>query len=324
MEEIKIANRTNKKGIAIALLAALCYSISSPLSKLILNYLSPTLMAGFLYLGAGVCMLFIFLFRMIFKKKIKKEKKLTKKDLPYVIGMVILDIAAPILMMLGLSTTSAANASLLNNFEIVMTSLIALLFFKEKISPRLWLGIGAITISCVILAFESYEALNFNLGSILILLAALCWGAENNCTKKISSSDPLEIVLIKGLCSGTGSIIIGLCIGERIELVNIWSVFATLGVGLIAYGLSIFLYIYAQRFISAAKTSAYYAINPFIAAIFSLIIFLEIPNWQFVLAIIIMAIGAWLASSDKPLLKKKIKDSTLNNIEEEKQDLNEK
>ena len=212
MEEIKIANRTNKKGIAIALLAALCYSISSPLSKLILNYLSPTLMAGFLYLGAGVCMLFIFLFRMIFKKKIKKEKKLTKKDLPYVIGMVILDIAAPILMMLGLSTTSAANASLLNNFEIVMTSLIALLFFKEKISPRLWLGIGAITISCVILTFESYEALNFNLGSILILLAALCWGAENNCTKKISSSDPLEIVLIKGLCSGTGSIIIGLCI----------------------------------------------------------------------------------------------------------------
>ena len=155
MEEIKIANRTNKKGIAIALLAALCYSISSPLSKLILNYLSPTLMAGFLYLGAGVCMLFIFLFRMIFTKKIKREKKLTKKDLPYVIGMVVLDIAAPILLMFGLSTTSASNASLLNNFEIVMTSLIALLFFKEKISPRLWLGIGAITISCVILIISS-------------------------------------------------------------------------------------------------------------------------------------------------------------------------
>lgn len=324
MKDLNVRNGANKKGIAIALLAAVCYSISSPLSKLILNYLSPTLMAGFLYLGAGVCMLFIFLFRMIFKKKIKKEKKLTKKDLPYVIGMVVLDIAAPILMMFGLSTTSAANASLLNNFEIVMTSLIALLFFKEKISPRLWLGIGAITISCVILTFESYEALNFNLGSILILLAALCWGAENNCTKKISSSDPLEIVLIKGLCSGTGSIIIGLCIGERIELVNIWAIFATLGVGLIAYGLSIFLYIYAQRFIGAATTSAYYAINPFIAAIFSLIIFFEIPNWQFVLAIIIMAIGAWLASSDKPLLKKKIKDSTIKNIEEEKQDLNEK
>ena len=300
MKDLNVGNSANKKGIAIALLAAVCYSISSPLSKLILNFLSPTLMAGFLYLGAGICMLFIYLFRIIFKKKIKKEKKLTKKDLPYVIGMVVLDITAPILMMFGLSTTSAANASLLNNFEIVMTSLIALLFFKEKISPRLWLGIGAISISCVILTFE------------------------NNCTKKISSSDPLEIVLIKGLCSGTGSIIIGLCIGERIELVNIWAIFATLGVGLIAYGLSIFLYIYAQRFIGAAKTSAYYAINPFIAAIFSLIIFLEIPNWQFVLAIIIMAIGAWLASSDKPLLKRKIKDSTIKNIEEEKQDLNEK
>ena len=300
-----ILKNDNKRGIALAILAAFCYSISSPLSKLILGFISPTLMAGFLYLGAGLCMLMIFLIRLIFRKNIIKEKKLSKKDIPYILGMVLLDIAAPILMMYGLEKTTAANASLLNNFEIVITSLVALLLFKEKISKRLWLGIGAITLSCIILSFESIEAFEFSIGSLLILLAAICWGFENNCTRKISSSDPLEIVLIKGLCSGTGSIIIGFCIGERIDVSNIWPIFASLGVGIVAYGLSIFFYIYAQRFIGAAKTSAYYAINPFVAVIFSLLIFLEVPTWQYWIALIIMILGAWLASSDKPIFKKK-------------------
>lgn len=300
-----ILKSDNKRGIALAILAAVCYSVSSPLSKLILGYLSPTLMAGFLYLGAGVCMLFILLIRLFFKKRVKKEKSLSKKDIPYVIGMVLLDIAAPILMMFGLERTSAANASLLNNFEIVITSLVALLIFKEKISGRLWLGIAAITVSCIILSFESVEAFQFSIGSLLILLAAVCWGFENNCTRKISSSDPLEIVLIKGLCSGTGSIIIGFSIGERIEVANIWAIFAALGIGVVAYGLSIFFYIYAQRLVGAAKTSAYYAINPFVAVIFSLLLFMEIPAWQYWIALAIMILGAWLASSDKPIFKKK-------------------
>ena len=300
-----ILKSDNKRGIALAILAAVCYSVSSPLSKLILGYLSPTLMAGFLYLGAGVCMLFILLIRLFFKKRVKKEKSLSKKDIPYVIGMVLLDIAAPILMMFGLERTSAANASLLNNFEIVITSLVALLIFKEKISGRLWLGIAAITVSCIILSFESVEAFQFSIGSLLILLAAVCWGFENNCTRKISSSDPLEIVLIKGLCSGTGSIIIGFSIGERIEVANIWAIFAALAIGVVAYGFSIFFYIYAQRLVGAAKTSAYYAINPFVAVIFSLLLFMEIPAWQYWIALAIMILGAWLASSDKPIFKKK-------------------
>lgn len=299
--------KNNNKGIFLAIIAALCYSISSPLSKLLLGYISPTLMAGFLYLGAGICMIIIFLIRLIFKKRIKKEERLTIKDLPFVIGMVILDIIAPILMMYGLNITTAANAALLNNFEIVMTSLIALLLFKEKISSRLWGGIIFITLSCAILSIKSFESFNFNIGSLFILLAAVCWGLENNCTKKISNKDPLIIVLIKGIFSGSGSLIIGFIIGERIENNNLWAIFSSLGIGIVAYGLSILFYIYAQRFIGAAKTSAYYAINPFIAAIFSLIIFLEIPSIQYLFAFIVMIIGAYLASSDEPLFKKKVK-----------------
>ena len=121
----------------------------------------------------------------------------------------------------------------------------------------------------------------------------------------ISNSDPLEIVLIKGLCSGTGSLIIGLCIGERIALANLWIVALVLALGIIAYGLSIFIYIYAQRYIGAAKTSAYYAINPFIATFLSLIIFQEMPSYIYYIALFLMIIGAYLTSSDKPFFKRR-------------------
>lgn len=192
---------------------------------------------------------------------------------------------------------------MLNNFEIVATAVIALMLFKEKISARLWLGILFVTMSCGILSFEDISSLQFSYGSLFVLLAGVCWGFENNCTRKISSKDPLQIVLLKGIFSGLGSIIIGLCIGERVE--GLWSIAAVLGVGFVAYGLSIYFYVYAQRLLGAARTSAYYAVAPFIAAILSLVIFREIPDNTYFVALTLMIVGAWFSSQDKPLIKKK-------------------
>ena len=293
-----------KKGIAFAILAAALYSINAPFSKLLLGFMPPTLMAGFLYVGAGIGIAFIALIRKI-KKYETKELKLTKSELPYTIAMIILDIAAPICLLFGLNATTAANASLLNNFEIVATAIIALMVFKEKISPRLWFGIFFITLSCGILSFEDVSSLHFSYGSLFVLLSAICWGFENNCTRKISSKDPLQIVLLKGIFSGIGSLIIGLYMGERTS--SLWSIFAVLCIGFIAYGLSIYFYVYAQRLLGAARTSAYYAVAPFIATILSLIILREIPDITYYFALVLMIIGAWLSSQDKPLIRKKTK-----------------
>lgn len=291
-----------KKGISFAILAAALYAINAPFSKILLNFMPPTLMAGFLYVGAGIGMVVIAVIRKIQKREVK-EAKLTKAELPYTIAMIVLDIAAPIFLLFGLNATTAANASLLNNFEIVATAIIALMVFKEKISERLWLGIMFVTLSCGILSFEDISSLQFSYGSLLVLLAAVCWGFENNCTRKISSKDPLQIVLLKGIFSGMGSILIGLCIGEQIEV--FWSIVAVLAIGFVAYGLSIYFYVYAQRLLGAARTSAYYAVAPFIAAILSLIIFREIPDITYFIALMLMIVGAWLSSQDKPLIKKK-------------------
>lgn len=289
-----------KKGIAFAILAAALYAINAPFSKILLDFMPPTLMAGFLYIGAGIGMIFIAFIRKKRKTEMK-ELKLTKAELPYTVAMIVLDIIAPICLLLGLSATTAANASLLNNFEIVATAMIALMAFKEKISIRLWFGILFVALSCGILSFEDVSSLRFSYGSLFVLLAAICWGFENNCTRKISSKDPLQIVLLKGIFSGIGSLIIGLCIGERIEA--LWSIVAVLCVGFVAYGLSIYFYVYAQRLLGAARTSAYYAVAPFIAAILSLIIFREIPAITYFVALALMIVGAWLSSQDKPLIK---------------------
>ena len=275
---------------------AALYAVSAPFSKLLLAHIPATLMAGFLYIGAGVCMLALALLRKV-RKTERTETKLTKRELPYIVAMILLDIAAPVCLLLGLKSTTAANASLLNNFEIVATAVIALVVFKEKINFRLWLGILFITLSCMVLSFEDLSSLQFSYGSLLILLACVCWGFENNCTKRISSKDPLEIVLLKGIFSGLGSLLIGFIIGERITV--LWSVFAVIGVGFVAYGLSIFFYVHAQRILGAARTSAYYAVSPFIGTLLSLVIFREIPHYTYFIALALMIIGAWLSSQDK-------------------------
>ena len=291
-----------KKGIAFAVLAAALYAFNAPVSKLLLDYMPPRLTAGLLYLGAGLGMAFIALLRRA-GKRTRVESRLTKAELPYTAAMILLDIAAPVCLMLGLGSTTAANASLLNNFEIVATAVIAMAVFRERISPRLWAGIVCITLSCAILSFKDISSLQFSGGSLLVLLAAVFWGLENNCTRKISSKDPMEIVLLKGIFSGTGSVLIGLCLGERITA--LWSVFAVLATGLVSYGLSIFFYVYAQRLLGAARTSAYYAIAPFIAAALSFIVFRELPQISYLAALAFMAAGAWLSSQDKPIFRRR-------------------
>ncbi len=291
-------------GIFFAVLAAALYAINSPVSKLLLDYLPPTLMAGFLYVGAGLGMGAVALVSKAAKTG-RNEAKLTRAELPFTLAMIALDIAAPVCLMFGLRTTSAANASLINNFEIVATALIALFVFKEKISARLWAGIALVTAACILLSVEGAAAFRFSPGALFVLLAAALWGLENNCTRKISSKDPMQIVLLKGIFSGLGSLAIGFCIGERISV--IWSVFAALGVGLVAYGLSIFFYVHAQRLLGAARTSAYYAVSPFIGTLLSLAIFREMPHYTYFIALAVMAAGAWLCARDKPLFRRKKK-----------------
>lgn len=287
--------KTKKIATIFAVLAAALYAINIPLSKLLLEHVPPTMMAAFLYLGAGGGLMLYGLCEKRFGKG-KPQKRLTKKELPYTVAMVILDIAAPILLMLGIARTNSGNASLLNNFEIVVTSIIALVVFKEVISKRLWSAIVLVTVASAILSFEGGNAFVFNEGSLLVLGACCCWGMENNCTKMISNKSSVEIVTIKGCFSGLGSLITALLLGETLPEWK-WLI-VVLVLGFVSYGLSIHFYIQAQKHLGAAKTSAYYSIAPFLGVAFSMLLLGERPDLRFYIALIIMVISTVLMVKD--------------------------
>ncbi len=183
--------KQNITAIFYAFAAALFYALNVPCSKLLLDDIEPAMMAAFLYLGAGLGVGIMYLPHL---KKEKCEERLNRKDLPYTVGMVALDIIAPILLMIGISIDTSANASLLGNFEIVATTVIALLVFKEKVSKWLWASIGFVTVSSIVLSFEGTGALNFSLGSLFVLGATVCWGLETTVREIFREKAPVKLL----------------------------------------------------------------------------------------------------------------------------------
>lgn len=275
-----------------AILAAILYAINVPFSKMLMTKIDPTMQAGFLYLGAGIGISIL----SLFIRKKEESEKIHRNDLKYVIGMIVLDIIAPILMMYGLRDSNSSNASLLNNFEIVATALIALIIFKEKVNLKMWLAICLITLSSFILSFSDLGAFKISYGAILIILATLCWGLENNCTRMLANKNTFHIVMIKGIFSGLGSLIIALCLKEAFPSMGIIAL--SLLLGFLSYGLSIFFYIKAQGIIGATKTSAYYSIAPFVGSFLSFVLLHEALEWSYFLGLAIMIFGTAIVLFD--------------------------
>ena len=298
-ETVRRKARSRPKGsfVAFAVAAAALYALSTPVSKILLAEVSGTMMAALLYLGAGAGMAVVGAVRTGVLRATgapSREERLALPDAPYVAAMIVLDIAAPILLMAGLSTTSAESVSLLNNFEIVATALIALLVFHEPVSKRLWVAITFITVACALLSLEGPARLELAPGALLVLAASACWGLENNCTNRLSAKDPLQVVVVKGFGSGAGALLVAFAAGDAFPPTALAA--CALLLGFVAYGLSIFFYVHAQRGLGAARTSAYYALSPFIGVVLAWVIFREPPNAFFVAALALMVVGAYLAA----------------------------
>ena len=260
----------------VAILSAVFYALSIPISKLmLLEEVNPVVLGGFTYLGAGVGLLLLNL-----KNVFKFENPLTIKDVPYTILMVFFDILAIIFLMFGLSKTNSSNVSLLSNFEIVATSLIACLIFKEQISKKLISSIFLIVIASLILTYDGANSLSFSFGSVLTIIA----------------KNSQQVTIIKGLCSGLGSLLIAYFMNFPIPK---WSIiFLILLIGFLSYGISVSLYIYSQNKLGAIKTAGYFSFTPYIAVLLSIIFIGEIPDIKFYIALIIMMIAGYLIYKD--------------------------
>lgn len=279
--------------IGYAIISALLYAIYTPAAKVLGISCPPAYLTAYLYLGSGIGLGILYL---LFKKQFENnEKSIDRSDIRDLAIVIVLNVGAGILLNIGIRLSSAVSMSLVGNFEIVATSVIAL-FFGERVSHRLWSGIIVIFIASIVLSYDA-SSLKISWGIVWGLLATCLWGLENNFTKKLSVKNPIQVVIVKGLGVGIGSYLVALVARE--QAVKSWSVIGwCLVLGFFAFGLSILMYVLSQRYLGAAKTSAYYAISPFISVILSLLFLHEAITGQFMVALVLMIIGIWIVVVD--------------------------
>ena len=204
----------HKPHLSPAAMAALCAAIlfgsSTPFAKQLVGSVSPLLLAGLLYLGSGSGLLF---FRLL-KDKGWNSSGLLKNEWVWLVGSIVFGgVLGPVLLMIGLVHTSAANASLLLNLEAVLTAILAWVCFKESTDHRIILGMFFIIAGGVLIAWPDTLTHPNGFGSLAIAGACLCWAIDNNVTRKISASDSIFIAGSKGLVAGIVNISLALAIG---------------------------------------------------------------------------------------------------------------
>ncbi len=275
-------------GVPLALGAALLFGFSTPISKLLLGSIDPWMLAGILYLGAG---LGLWLLRAL-RGSARQEASLRPADLPWLAAVVVIGgIVGPLLLMFGLARTSASQASLLLNLEGLATMGLAWLAFKENVDRRLLIGAFAILVGAVVLTWNG-SGLQFDSGSILIAGACLAWGIDNNLTRKISGADPMQIAMVKGLVAGAFNIGLALLAGAT------WPSFSIIStgmlVGFLCIGLSLVMFMLGLRHLGAARTGAYFSLSPFMGAILAVSFLHEPLTFELLISGVLMAIGLWL------------------------------
>jgi len=281
-----------------AVLAAILFGVSAPLSKMLLGNIEPVPLASFLYLGSGAGLFLYQVIKYAVSKEKLKEASLKKKDVPWLLGSIIFGgVAAPIILMISLVRTPASTASLLLNFEGVATALIALLLFKENIGKSVGAAIVLITISSIILTWDLRNQWGFSIGAAGIIAACVCWGVDNNFTKKISFKNPFAIVTIKGFSAGLFSLVLSFLIKNQFPSYTI--IFGAMLLGFFSYGLSIVLFVLAMRSLGSARTSALFGTAPFIGAILSFILYKELPDLIFLIALPVMILGTVFLLKEK-------------------------
>jgi drug/metabolite transporter (DMT)-like permease len=283
-------------GVPLAIGSAVLFGASAPLSKLLLGAIDPWLLSGILYLGAGLGLgAFHVLRRVIGLPAV--EAKLRRSDLPW-LGAVILfgGMLGPVLLLFGLTGTSATTGSLLLNLEGLATMALAWLVFRENVDRRLLAGAIAILAGAVVLAWDG-ETVQVDTGALLIAGACLCWGIDNNLTRKLSAADPVRIAMIKGLVAGSANL--GLALATGAELPGVGVALAGGVVGLLGIGVSLVLFMLGLRHLGTARTGAYFSLAPFIGAVVAAVALSEPVTPILLLAALLMGFGLWMHLTER-------------------------
>ncbi|MER9351999.1 EamA family transporter [Mesorhizobium sp. M0514] len=283
-------------GVPLALGSAALFGAVSPFSKLILDSVSPLMLAGLLYLGAGLGLALFWLYRRSTGGD-QTEASLHRADISWLAAAIAMGgIVGPVLLMSGLALTTASSAALLLNVEGLATMAIAWVVFHENVDRRLLLGAGAILAGAIVLSWAG-QGIAVNAGALLVVGACVAWGIDNNMTRKISATDPVTIAMLKGLVAGTVNISLAVVSGAVFP--HAASLGAAAVVGFLGVGVSLVMFILALRHLGTARTGAYYSLAPFIGAFLAIVLVGEPLTLRLLVAGALMASGLYLHLAER-------------------------
>lgn len=282
----------------MALMAAALFGASAPVAKRLLTEVAPSLLAALLYAGAGLMAL-----PFAARAWRRREAPLRAGDLPLLAGVVAFGgVAGPLLLLYGLSRTSATVASLLLNLEAVFTTAIAVVVFREWIGRRGAAALAVVVAGCALSTWAApgaaRSAASFFWGPLAVAAACASWAVDNNLTQRLSLKDPLAVVCVKGL----GAAPIAYAIA-RFSAHAAWPparvVVGALALGAVSYGVSLALYVRATRTLGAARTGVLFAAAPFVGAALAIPIAGEPPSLRVAAAAALIGAGVWLLLSEQ-------------------------
>ena len=280
----------SNKGLLFAILSAFIYGFNVIVEKYYINYIDSNNILFLMYLGAG---LGLYLVHKSIKKKGKNtQNKITKKDIPKVILIVLFELGASFFLIEALKNINASLVSLLSVFEIIATSIVAYLFFKDPIYKNELTAIIIVVIASIILNFDDGAFSGINISSILVIIACICWGFENNLTASISNKEPSLFTSIKCTAVAIMYLIIMIISGNIIfnPLLII--------IGFFTYGLGILFYAISTRYLNASKATLVFSLSPIFSIILSVIIYKDILTIPFFISTFLMISAIFIMNKD--------------------------
>ena len=255
---------------------------------MVIGEMSPVLLAGLLYLGSGIGLSFVLLRQRI--NIIRETRGIPRiHRLKLLCAVLAGGVIAPLCLVYGIKYGRASEVTLLLNLEAVATTIIAWLVFKEHVSSHVWVGKVLIVLAASIIILKSPEGLAFSASGILVVLACIFWGIDNNLTRDVDELSATALAAIKGYSAGLFNIILAAVLG--FGTIEVHQIGGALLIGAFSYGASLVLFIGALRKIGSARTSTFFAIGPFIGVLSSLVLLSEHPPAFFWLATALMLAG---------------------------------
>lgn len=198
-------------------------------------------------------------------------------------------VAAPLFLAYGIRAGTAAEVSLLLNFETVATTLLAWLVFREHVGARVWVGKVLIIVASAIVVLSGTGGVRLSAAGLSVLAACALWGVDNNLTRELESVPASLLACVKGWCAGAFNVLLALAFFD--SGASVIQVSGVLAVGALSYGASLVLFIQALREIGAARTSTWFASGPFVGTLLSVAVLGEHPPATYWVAAAVMLSG---------------------------------